>query len=704
MNAVDPSVDPPGQPMRPVMTLAMVCASARLWVYLCCTALAVLISYVLGKDMMWDTLDYHLYAGFSALHDRFGMDYFAAGTQSYLNPYVYAPFYALVRSGLPALGVATILAGVQSIILWLTYELAAVIAPSDRPKSRVTVGICAALLGFANPILINQLGSSYVDILTAELVLAGWLLLMHAVRAPRTALVVFAGLLLGVATALKLSNSTHAISACVLLLFLPGTWRGRLRFALVFGGVLALGFVVVTAPWAIQLEHHFGNPFFPLLNSVFRSPQFPTIPMMDERFVPSTLAASLWRPFAIGTPVTMVDDEYATPDLRYVLLLGLAVLLLARWGWQRWRKLPEPAAAAGEAGAWRASVALGCAFLSDWILWLRISGNGRYFIAMACVAGVLAVALAFRAFAARPKLLGYLLLALFAVQGLQLVAGSRYRLPAAWDGGPWFEVSVPPALASESNLYLTLDEESNSYIAPFLASGSGFINLEGDYVLRPDGPNGAQVESLIRKYWPHVRVTEFDERFVGAGAAKLPHPAHVDDTLSQFGLRADTADCATIPVHDMRPAWRNILPDTLPIKLPPIKGGMLRIPESPTAYLVTCRVVKGPGGSTELTDAERGANLVFDRLEDACPELFRPKRLATEVWGDERTGYMWIRKYQSTNLVALIVRGSVELVDGARGGQADVLGRESDWLQGPRPLTCGRRSDGYYVTAVSSAR
>ena len=700
MNAVDPGVDHAGEPERPAVAVAQASVSMRPWIYLCSTALALIISYLLGKEMMWDTLDYHLYAGFSALHDRFSTDYFAAGTQSYLNPYVYIPFYALVRSGLPALVVASILAAVQSVILWLAYELAVVIAPPDMPRARVTMGICSTLLVLANPILINQMGSSYADILTAELVLAAWLLLMHVVRAPRAVLVVFAGLLLGLATALKLSNSTHAISACVLLLFIPVTWRGRLRFALAFGGALALSFVVVAAPWAIQVEHHFGNPFFPLLNSVFRSPQFPTTPMMDERFVPSSFAAALWRPFAIATPVTMVDDEYATPDLRYALLLGLTILLCARWGWRRLRRLPQPVAVAADKHCWRASVALGCAFLSDWILWLRLSGNGRYFIAMACVAGVLGVAFAFRAFGARPRLLGYVLLAVFAVQGLQLFAGSRYRMPVAWDGGPWFEVSVPTVLASEPSLYLTLDEESNSYIAPFLADGSGLINLEGDYVLRPEGPNGAKVTALIRKYWPHVRVTEFDERFVGAGAARLPHPAHVDDTLSQFGLRANTADCETIPVHDMRPAWRNILPGTLPVKLPPM--GMLRIPESPTAYVVTCRVVKGPGRSPELMDAERSADMVFDRLEDECPELLRPKRLATEVWGDPHAGYTWIRKYGSTNLVALIVHGSLELVDGARGGQPAALGRESDWLQRPQPLTCGRRTGGgYYVTAAA---
>ena len=48
-------------------------------VYLACVALALVCNYVLGKDMAWDTLNYHLYLGFSALNDRFKQDYFAAG-------------------------------------------------------------------------------------------------------------------------------------------------------------------------------------------------------------------------------------------------------------------------------------------------------------------------------------------------------------------------------------------------------------------------------------------------------------------------------------------------------------------------------------------------------------------------------------------------------------------------------------------------
>src|ERR1700680_1029369 len=75
----------------------------RWQVYFACVALALACNCVLGKDMAWDTLNYHLYSGFSALNDRFGQDYFAAGPLAYLNPYAYVPFYGMVRAGLPAL-------------------------------------------------------------------------------------------------------------------------------------------------------------------------------------------------------------------------------------------------------------------------------------------------------------------------------------------------------------------------------------------------------------------------------------------------------------------------------------------------------------------------------------------------------------------------------------------------------------------------
>ncbi|MGA2552252.1 MAG: hypothetical protein ABSF50_19065 [Burkholderiaceae bacterium] len=83
-------------------------AFARPAIYLVCTIVVVALGYALGEDAPWDAFHYHLYAGFSALHDRFDQDFFAAGAQSYFNPYVHVPFYWMVRSGLPGLVISGI--------------------------------------------------------------------------------------------------------------------------------------------------------------------------------------------------------------------------------------------------------------------------------------------------------------------------------------------------------------------------------------------------------------------------------------------------------------------------------------------------------------------------------------------------------------------------------------------------------------------
>src|ERR1700686_1579170 len=95
-------------------------APYRVYVYAACKVLAVALNYFSGKEMAWDLLHYHFYSGFSALNDRFEQDYFAAGPNSYFNPYAYVPFYILVKLGLPGLAVGTVLAMIHGVVLWLT--------------------------------------------------------------------------------------------------------------------------------------------------------------------------------------------------------------------------------------------------------------------------------------------------------------------------------------------------------------------------------------------------------------------------------------------------------------------------------------------------------------------------------------------------------------------------------------------------------
>jgi hypothetical protein len=655
----------------------------RWHVYSACVALALACNYVLGKDMAWDTLNYHLYLGFSALNDRFGQDYFAAGPLAYLNPYAYVPFYAMVRAGLPALVICSIFAAVHSIILWLTFELGVAVCPSQDGRTRLFSGICAVVLAFMNPILMQQIGSCFADITTAELALGGWLLLASAVRMPRISRVVYAGLILGAASALKLSNALSAFSALAMLAMLPLGWWGRIRHGFLYGISLGIGFAVVAAPWSHRLEKMFGNPMFPMFNSVFRSPEASTDPMASAyRFIPESIGEALWRPFAMIDPVRMVHEELSAPDPRYAILIGLVILLVLRWGWGRLRKASPPASNAQLIEPTRVLAALGCSLGLNWILWLQGSGNSRYVLTMACVASAVIVGMMFRLFESRPKVRNYILATIFVVQAVQLYMGAEYRWNGVPWGGQWFDVSVPDRLKTESSLYLTLGVESNSFLAPFLAKSSGFVNV---FALDPEGANGARIRELIRRFEPNLRLAFLtDEPYANVQRAPL-----LDSELQWYGLRPDLSDCATITVHGLPPALKIRYQGTLPLE-----------PQNrETTYVEACRAVPDTADLAALKARQRAADLVFDRLEDACPKLFQPRRMLSLRFGDS-----WRRVYGATDIVASISYRRVKFSDEMRPhGPVDV-GSESDWAKAPLRLECGKRNGVYFAHVLPTGR
>jgi len=682
-----------GRPDVPVTTTSLATVP-RVPVYVACTLAALIANYLLGKDMAWDTLNYHLYAGFSALNDRFAQDYFAAGPPSYFNPYAFVPFYVLVKAGLSPLVISSLLAIVHSIIFWIVYELAICVCPSYDRRLRMTFGVCAIAMTFLNPILVQQIGSSFADITTAELMLGGWLLLAQAVRAPHSARVVCAGLLIGFATALKPTNAVHAVAACTLLIFLPKAIFGRIRYVLSYAAALALGFTIVVAPWSYRLEQMFGNPLFPLMNGWFRSPEFTTEPLRHFRFIPASIAEALWRPFAIVNPVQMVQEELTAPDLRYAVLAVLASMLLAGWLARRLAHSSASTAPSEPAAATRVLAALGCGFATDWVLWLSASGNGRYFLPMASVAAILIVALIFRLFAARPKLRNYVLLVILSAQIVQIYYGADHRWnadAAPWDRN-WLSIEMPEKLSTEPNLYLTTGVQSNSFIAAYLAKGSGLVNFSGAYVLGSNGAAGARIEALMHRYAPRLRVLW---RATQSEAANLPRDYRfpVNDSLARFSLRIDPSDCSKIIVHGLPPDMEINFSGLL--SSGPVKPSSKTQPN--TSYLITCRIIPDDSNRRTEADRERAVNVAFDRVEDACPALFQPRRLHSEHVRD-----VWHRVYVNTDIVLVSIHGKIKFMNPPHSESLISLGPESEWAKAPLRLACGRRNGAYFADVLKS--
>lgn len=664
-------------------------ARLRVPVYAASTLLCLCVNYVLGNDIAWDTLNYHYYAGFSALHDRFQQDYFAAGPQGYLNPYAYLPFYALVSAGLTALQMSSLLAIFHSVFLWLVYELGVSACPSATARTRAAIGLCAVFLSALDPSLMDEVGTSFADITTGTLVLASWLLLARAVQRPALVSVLLAGALLGAASALKLSNAIHTAAAAGLLLLLQRPWSSRFRFYAGFAATVAAAFLVVNAPWSYRLWRQFGNPLFPMLNNVFRSPEFPTQPLAGLRFVPASLLEALWRPFALANPVAMVHQETISADVRYAVLAVLGVVLLARWLWRRIRAPANASRLTFPDTRSRVLPALGCGLILDWTFWLASSGNARYGLPMAAVAAVVLVALLFQLLAAWPRVRNCVLAAILGTQLLQACMAADYRWdPLPWKG-PWVAVSVPPALMIEPDLFLSVGTPSNSFLVPYLGAGAGVINFSGSYYpLGPEGANGVRIRSLLRRYAPRVRVLAAGARLYTAAERRLPTREGLDELLARFSLRLDPNDCQTI--------WVQGLPRPFEVLVAGKNSTASEQGPPDAAPFLTCRVVSDPDAYQRLMAEQSPIDLALDHLEDACPKLFQPRRPLTEHIGSE-----WRRIYINTDLAARVFHGELKLDDSLFGDDLIDLGRQSDWEKSPLRLACGRR-DGHYFARVLS--
>jgi len=659
-------------------------ARGRPAVYVTCTLLAIAWTLFAGKDVPWDALHYHLYAGFSAVNDRFAIDFFPVGSLTYLNPYAHLPLYLMVHAGWPSLAIGITFACLHSVILWMTYELACAISRRSDGTAPIAVTWAAIGLALFNPVLLQEMGSSFTDITTGALALGGYVAVANAFNGGRLRLVALAGALLGAAAALKLSNAFLAlIPALPLVLGCVATARLRVRAVLIFTVCAGGAALVIFVPWAWRLEQAFGNPFFPMLNDVFHPPDATAgvvrnqgasymsavdalgrlfNAMRDPRFLPSSLVEALVRPFDMLSPRRLIHTETMAADARYAGLLLLPVMGLAVGAWQRWRGTTAAVQPSRQPFA-----CLAAAFLVSWVIWIAISGNSRYFLPMACVAAVLLAAGLHRMFAGAPRALAYALAVVFGIQGLLLWQAAEFRWGAQPWGGQWAQATIPPRLQTESYLYLPMDSQSQSFLLPSLAPGSAFLGISTG--LTPEGPIGRHALALVETNLARLRMLKLVRAIEADGRPVAPAASTFDYQLRRFGLRVDTSDCDYISYKGN--------PDV--VERSGAKSG-----SRDQVYLYTCRVVPGPSQTEAERERKVIVDLVLDRVEDACPWLF------PSGGGSYRSGAIWRRNYADV-VTWVNDEGQVRFADLIRGGGDVVaIGTEEDWIKSPQKLTCWR--------------
>lgn len=641
----------------------------RAAVYVGSLVFAILWTVALGKDLHWDAINYHLYAGYSALTNRFGLDFFAAGTPAYVNPYAFVPLYLMWQAEWPAMAIAIAHATAHAGVLWLAFELALVAGIRRSERDACSFALLAVVLVALNPVLLQGLGSTMSDLSVAVLVLGGWVAVSRVLRYGAWKMAALAGLLIGAGAALKLSNAVFAIAATGALAFAPGTVGSKFRLVAIYCAACAASFTVVTLPWGVPLWHEFGNPFFPFLNQYFQSPDFTTEALKQERFVPLTWAAFFARPFEMLLPLSAVHVEPRAPDLRYVALLvfGLVWAGLAVLRHRGWCRL-NGGITVEDATAGRCLGGLLSGLLISWCLWLLISGNGRYFLPMACVAGVVLALLIQRLHQWWPIATIYATALVILAQIVQLGLGTDLRRDGYEWEGPWFRTEIPARLKEEPWFFISPGFQSGSIFLPLLHPRSGMMNVGGFYVIGPGHPGGARAQRLIQENSERLRlILPLPEGAVRQGL--LPTvPKSLQPYFGRLGLRVDATDCEILALEGNNRGERRQMLERW-------------------KHFISCRLRLAPDAREAYERNVVVYDLVFDRVEKVCPNLFFPARPITQEF------HYWSRTYHSGSEMQLFVdEGRVKYFYYLRGGDPIDIGSLDDWIKEPRPIDCSVRT------------
>jgi hypothetical protein len=291
--------------------------------------------YRRGVDTNWDLRNYHFYNGYALVHWRFDTDIAPAGQESYLNPIPCAFFYLLLTA-VPFPADAWILMALQLCSLPI---LVLIVREIDREFGHETSSVASLLalcLCIAAPIWWSEQGTTFYSSTTAPLVLLGLLLALRGIRMasiPQPELVRFAmaGLAIGFASGLKLTNAPFAIGLmlAVAMVLFPLDVSIAVRDLACYVAGLVVGFAP-TSWWNIYLFRRWGSPLYPFYNSIFRAPYFPAMNFRDLRFVFHSFAEFVNFLFA-ATRETHVTLELRFADARLLMFVVLMVVVSAAW-------------------------------------------------------------------------------------------------------------------------------------------------------------------------------------------------------------------------------------------------------------------------------------------------------------------------------------------------------------------------------------
>ncbi|TBO31251.1 hypothetical protein EYS42_08365 [Aquabacterium lacunae] len=504
------------------------------------------VAWWMGADLNWDLINYHLYAPDLQFRRSLDQDFLGASLQGYLQGLMYLPLYAMVRMEASALTVSLVLATLHSVNLMLLHRIADLALPV-RVARRGWIVALAAALGGMSAIFWAEVGTSFADALVSLPLLAGMLRWLQAAadgradRSPVREAAILGGWI-GLAVGLKLT-ALMWVPLWALYAWVRAGSRA-VWAAMAMGAAALTSWGCIAGLWAWRLWQHHGNPFFPLFNQWFHSPDAVEVSYRHDRFTPASAWDAVLLAWRMALPDTHTYSEAFAADVRPLMflvsvVLGVGVAVAQRsghWWHNAWRRPPV-------------MVVVWCFVM--WWVWALTGANGRYAMPLWLMLGP-ALAAAWVTLWRGKRWSVYGLGLFICVQCLSHLGGGVER----WGPHPWTDafakVAVPAQWRDRPYLFLSLQNQSYAFLSWQVHPDSGFVNLMGQVPLWEGGPGWPRVQALLDRHEGHwmalsqmpsqtdARWEETRERVIAAQRERL----------RSFGLTVPRqAACQRLPLH-----------------------------------------------------------------------------------------------------------------------------------------------------------
>ncbi|WP_419963642.1 DUF7024 domain-containing protein [Pantoea vagans] len=290
------------------------------------TLLMCFYTYKTGQDGNFDLLNYHFFTGYSYVNDRIG-DISPANIQTFTHPAVNSlAYFAFDKLLFPYSAWLILFVQLLSIppLMLIAEEICLAMTGCKQSLEKTLSLILCSI----SPLWLSELGTSFFSSTTTPLVL--WSLYLIIKKNENYILEgLIAGILMGLALGLKLTNAPFVIgSALAVITKAAFTDMTKMRFlsSYVLGGVAG---VILTSHWYWELWTIWGNPLFPFYNKIFQSPYFDLNNWRDTRWMFHNFKEYV-RFITEAVVITNKTSEVPFKDARLILVSLTPFIFLIR--------------------------------------------------------------------------------------------------------------------------------------------------------------------------------------------------------------------------------------------------------------------------------------------------------------------------------------------------------------------------------------